>query len=817
MNTSKLISVCIALVSFMSVNYAQEPKKTYQTKFVEEHPVIDGFLDDTAWQGMPIATDFVMFSPGSGTPEPENLRTDVKVVYDDEAIYIGAYLHDDEPETIPIEFKMRDEFGNADFFGIALNPQNDGINQTEFFVMSSGNQNDAKVNSYGNEDWSWNAVWDSAVRFVDDGWIVEMKIPYAALRFSNDDVQTWGVNFYRNHQRTREKYSWNFIPKDKGSVSQYDGVLKGISRIKPPIRLSLLPYVSGAVGYYNKNYNKAYSAGMDLKYGITESFTLDATLIPDFGQTAYDNRVLNLSAYEQKYSEKRSFFTEGLDLFSKHNFFYSRRVGSTPTDYYNIQVDDDEEIVENPSDVSLYNAIKVSGRTKNGLGIGVFNAVTKKTEARIVKRNEQGEIVSERTVVTEPLANYNVLVFDQQFNKNSSISFINTDVLRAGSFRDANVSALLFRVKTKDNKYGIFGGTGMSNIMKSDGISTGFEGRIGLGKVSGKHQFDIEYNFVDKRYDKNDLGYLRKNNVANVEASYSYRIFKPRGDFNRFGMYFWMESGFIYEPYKDSPAYQYKYTKYTGTWFGANFWATTKEQLSFGGNVNFGIGNQYDYDEPRSQGRFYKSNPNIGFNSWFSTDYRKAFALDAGAFMSKMWNGDEFFDSFSVSPRYRINNHITLHYSLRFSHGNHEKGYVTQNEDGIIFGDRKSMSVVNSFRTKYNFSTKSSLGVNVRHYWAPVAYGNQFYSLNLDGTLSYVDYSENENFNYNIWNFDVNYAWEFAPGSLLTIQYRNNSVQDFSKDMELNFFKNIRSVFDKPLSNQLSFKLIYYLDYNQIF
>ena len=354
--------------------FAQETQKTYETKFVENAPVIDGVLDDEAWQNVNVATDFVMFRPERGTPEPKNLKTTVKIVYDNEAIYFSAFLQDDKPNEIPMEFQTRDHFGNADFFGIVLNPQNDGVNQTEFFVMSTGNQNDAKVLPNGNEDWNWDAVWYSEVTVVENGWIVEVKIPYSALRFSNEPIQTWSMNFHRRHQKTNEQYSWNFIPLDKGNIGLFDGLLTGIKNIDPPVRLSFSPYVSASTTALEADYNFGWSAGMDLKLGISESFTLDATLIPDFKQVAFDNLVLNLGPYEQKYDEKRQFFTEGLDLFSKGDFFYTRRVGNTPVGRGNVSLLENEVLISNPSTVNMLNAIKVSGRTKNGLGLGVFKA-----------------------------------------------------------------------------------------------------------------------------------------------------------------------------------------------------------------------------------------------------------------------------------------------------------------------------------------------------------------------------------------------------------------------------------------------------------
>lgn len=806
-----LFYILVFLFSFQIK--AQKTQKVYETKFTKNAPIVDGVLDDEAWQNAAIATNFVMLRPGSGTPEPQNLKSEVKIVYDHEAIYFAAFLHDDKPQEIPMEFQTRDNFGNADFFGVTINPQNDGINQTEFFVMSTGNQNDAKVSS-GNEDFSWNAVWYSEVSLVDKGWIVEMKIPYSALRFSNENVQTWSINFHRRHQKTREQYSWNFIPKDKGNIAQFDGLLTGIKNIKPPIRLSFSPYASASVDEFKGEYKLGWSAGMDLKYGITESFTLDATLIPDFGQTAYDEQVLNLSPFETKFSEKRQFFTEGLDLFSKVNLFYTRRVGSSPTlKSWEITKENDEVINDYPNKVAMINAIKVSGRTNKGLGIGVFNAITKKTKVSIDKLVDN-TIQSTREVVVEPLANYNVLVLDKQFNKNSSLSLINTNVLRQGSFKDANVTAALFDLKTKNSKYGVSGGIAMSTIFKET-TTTGFEGQFEIGKVNGKHQFDVEWEFRNKKYDKNDLGFQRKNNYINYKTSYSYRIFEPQGIFNNYGLYFWSQTAYLMSLDTNTPFYKEKPNLYTGSYTGISTWATTKKQISFGGNINLGIGKQYNYNyKYYVTGKFYKTNPNIGLNGWISSDYSKKLAINSSFYLGKKINDSQSYTSFSLGPRYRVSNNMLLDFRTNIDYAKNQKDFVSQVDDIDVFGKRNRLTVTNTLSTKYNFNTKSSLGLSFRHYWSKVDYFS-FYKLENNGSLHAYAHTENENINTNIWNFDLSYSLEFAPGSQLSILYRN-SIFTRGNNTDLSYFKNAQDLFDTPLSNQLSFKFIYFLDYNSL-
>ena len=282
---------------------------------------------------------------------------------------LGAYLYDSSPDLIPREYGSRNAFTQSDFFGIILNPFDDQVTEMEFFVMSTGVQADA-ISIEDAEDENWNQVWESAVTFVDDGWIVEVKIPYSAIRFSGQKTQNWGVNFHRRIRRTNEQYSWNYIDKSKGFRSQQAGLLTGLQNLNPPVRLSLSPFTFFSVQNEEKITTSKFSVGLDLKYGISDSYTLDATLIPEFGQTTFDKDQLILSPFEQQFAENRSFFKEGIDLFSIGDLFYSRRVGNTPLIFSAIP--NNKIVQEVPKRTSLINALKLSGRNNKGLGIGDF-------------------------------------------------------------------------------------------------------------------------------------------------------------------------------------------------------------------------------------------------------------------------------------------------------------------------------------------------------------------------------------------------------------------------------------------------------------
>ncbi len=459
------ILLLIWLSGIFIVSTAQV-KNTQAVKIIVA-PRIDGSLDDAAWQQVPVATDFITNSPEFG--KPASSRTTVKVVYDNTAIYIGAYIYDD-PLAVRRQFTPRDngDRSDVDYFSVFLDTYKDRQNAYQFLVTSRNVQSDARISAgikpqndiYG--DLSWDAVWDSKVGFKKDGWVVEIKIPFSSIRFSKKNDQAWGIQFLRFTRRLNELSFWNPVdPKVDGIVNQF-GDINGLQSLVPPLRLSFSPYVSG--GYrqtpqivQGTQYESLKSGGMNVKYGLSESFTLDATLIPDFGQVISDNVVNNITPYEIQFRENRPFFTEGTELFNKSGIFYSRRIGKTP-DLYDTLVNkinngemNDYSVLKNPSVTPLYNAVKFSGRTRNNLGIGFFNAVTEPVNARFRNKNTGKDSV----ISTEPLTNYNIIVLDQALKNRSYITFTNTNVLRNGNQRDANVTALDIALYDKNNKYGL--------------------------------------------------------------------------------------------------------------------------------------------------------------------------------------------------------------------------------------------------------------------------------------------------------------------------------------------------------------------------
>lgn len=829
-----LIHLCILLT--ISYSSAQE-KKTLNIEKTSIAPKIDGVLDDEVWKNVEIATDFVQYDPGMGIPAKEHQKTEVRMAYDDQAIYISAYLHE-KPEDIFKVFSPRDDFGQADYFGVTFNPNNDAQNDIKFYVMSSGTQADIIGGSGGRRgggpgprgDRGWNAVWDSAVKHVDDGWIVEMKIPYAALRFANQEEPVWGIQFYRKFRKEGLDYSWSPIDRTVGEQGIYDGLLKGLKNITPPTRLMFYPFASyTAVSQKNTETVSTVGFGMDVKYGITESFTLDVTLIPDFSQAAFDKVELNLGPFEQRFDEQRQFFKEGVNLFSKGDLFYSRRVGSSPVERGDVydelidEADEVEEVVENPSSVKMLNAIKVSGRNKNGLGIGVFNAITEKTVASIkntkymLDDNDEkiDSTITYRERVTEPFANYNIIVLDQQFNQNSSVTFITTNVLREGHFRDANATALLVDLTDKTNTYNISAQGKMSHLNLVGDNSTGFDSSLQLRKVSGTYQYGLEGRIRDDKYNVNDLGFATRNNYKNLEANFRYQTFEPRGLLNSFNIRLQGELN-----------WRHSNNDYTGNNIEVSVNARTKSLMWIGGNIEASLGEQRDYFEPRDQenDRFYSFNNYTSARIYFFTNSNKAFSTSGNFSYGTVFDKNFDFREYQLrfGPEFRFNDKFTLEYDISYGRELGFRGYVTRlDNDEIIFAERDQKTVENSISGIYNFDPLNTLRLSFRNYWSTATNKENLYTLEQDGsqsldaghTITNLDLNPNRNFN--IWNLDLSYEWQFAPGSQLVALYRNQLFNSSSESRD-SFSQSLNDLFDQDIQHTFSIKMVYFLDYNSL-
>ncbi|MDY8135600.1 DUF5916 domain-containing protein [Aquimarina sp. 2201CG5-10] len=782
----------------------QEQKEIIAER-INTPPKIDGILDDDVWKKLPANGNFKMWEPGNEGVIPESLQSEVKMAYDDKAVYFAAYLYDDEPDNILRQFSQRDNvFVQADVFYIALNTYNDGVNETRFFVTSAGAIGDARADQF-NQDFSYNVVFEAKVSFDEKGWYAEFKIPYNALRFPETDVQNWSVNFYRRLQSRNQSHTWNFIDREVGQQTQYNGLVKGVENIDPPVRLTFFPFVQGLVSSFDGETETDFSAGLDVKYGLSDSFTLDATLIPDFGQAAFDEVRLNLGPFEQTFGENRQFFTEGTELFNKGDIFFSRRVGNGPTGFVSDDDLNENEVAgDSPSKVNLLNALKISGRTSGNLGIGFFNAITEKTEVTIT------DTITglQRKKVVEPLANYNIFVLDQQFNKNSSLSLINTNVTRNGSdFRDSNVTGLVWNLANKANSYRFTGRTIVSQVnLPGDNIG-GFASEIDFDRIKGKIRYGFGHDLANTTYDINDLGVNFRNNFNNFRVNVSYQIFEPTKVFNNYRINVFARHRRLYDP-----------SVKTQNTIGADWFFVTKERFAFGGFSNYNSDTD-NYFEPRVPGRFVTFSENVGGNAWVSSDYRKKFAYDIRAGYRHWFADPQENFSINVSPRYRFSDKFLMIWATDYSVRKNAFGYIDNDDTDVFLGQRNITTIENSLSASYNFDPYKAINLRFRNFWSTADYSdNIFFVLNDDGSRTQTNYdtSENDpNANFNIWNLDLSFNWRFAPGSEATLLYRNQifNLDEFST---INYTESLDNLFNQPIQHNISLRIVYFLDVNNL-
>ncbi|RYU79762.1 DUF5916 domain-containing protein [Hymenobacter persicinus] len=818
------------------------PKRQLPAVRITEVIKLDGQLDEAAWQQATPATDFIQNRPNPGPHEKH--PTEVRILYDDAAIYVGAVMHDVSPDSILRELTPRDGFGNTDFIGVFFDTYHDQINGYGFFVTTGGVQMDCRYSPAGGEDFNWNAVWDSRTAVRGTDWVAEMRIPYSAIRFSSAEAQLWGINFMRQRKRDNQAFFWNEVkPQVDGFVNQW-GELRGVTGIKSPLRLSLTPYVSAYVNHYPfkqqgiRNTSTSFNGGADIKYGINESFTLDATLVPDFGQTLSDNQVLNLSPFEVQYNENRAFFTEGTELFNKGNLFYSRRVGATPIGFGDVKgqlrksrrLDDGgrvpgEVVVTNPGVTRLLNATKVSGRTSKGLGVGVFNALSNDVYAT-VRDSVDG---SERQVLTQPFSNYNIVVLDQSLKNNSYVSLINTNVTRWGSTYDANVTGGLFRFANKKNSYAVDGRLIYSRrrgtvFNSADAIDdqNGYKYQVSVGKISGNFTWNVGQGIESDTYNPNDLGILFGNNNISQYANFNYNKYKPFWKVNNLYTWWSINHSLLYRPTR------YQNMNFAG---GANT-TFTKSFLTTGFNFDVNPVN-HDFYEPRTYplGEYYVRVPaNVNVGGFVSSDYRKKFALDLNGGV-RAYAQDDRFDrprrlgiGATISPRYRVNNKLNFRYSLDWSRSRNQIGFVNgglSNDEPLdkVFegqrplGRRRVTTITNTVSAAYTFTNRMSLTVRTRHYTSTVQY-NEFIGLAPGGKETTVAYQRNRDNTFNAFNVDAAFSWWFAPGSQVSIVWKNANATSLDANAATPlYFDNLSNTINTPHNNSVSVKVLYYLDY----
>ena len=411
--------------------------------------VVDGRLDEEVWLRAPAAANFTQREPDEGKPATE--QTELRIAYDEAALYVGVRLNDSQPSKIARQLARRDRESECDSFTIFLDPHHDHLTGAAFAVTAVGVQLDSTIYNDSWTDDSWDAVWESAVKIDDKGWSLEMRIPYSQLRFPRAEHHTFGINAARYIQRKSERDWLVYVPKTESGLASRFGHLEGLDGISPQRTVELLPYAVSRAEFVAPSHGDPFNdgsrlfggTGLDLKYRLSSNLSLDGTINPDFGQVEVDPAVVNLTAFETFFEEKRPFFIEGANIFSNfgrsgsNNFwgfnrsepllFYSRRIGRSP------QGSADGDFVDRPTSTTILGAAKLTGKTKRGWSIGLLEAVTGREDAHVLINSLRQE------VEVEPLTNYLVGRVRRELGPRASVGLLTTAVdrnLRTDALRD---------------------------------------------------------------------------------------------------------------------------------------------------------------------------------------------------------------------------------------------------------------------------------------------------------------------------------------------------------------------------------------------
>lgn len=544
---------------------------------VTRAPAIDGRLDDSAWAAAEPVSELIQSDPEEGKPVSQ--RTEIRVVYDDEALYVGAQLWDSESERIVARLGRRDAFTASDDFRVLIDSYHDHNTAFRFDVNAAGARSDQIFGDDGGfSDESWDPVWESAAARDGRGWSVELRIPFSQLRFSRAEEQVWGIRFVRIIQRRNEFAIWPFVGKTEGGFVSRFGHLVGLRGLRAPRRLEILPYASthgtspgGEV--HGSPFTRAtpyeLGTGVDLKYGLTSNLTLDATINPDFGQVESDPAFVNLTAFEQRFDERRPFFVEGASIFNfggsgsflgfggTPRVFYSRRIGKPPTGAYTTATTPGG-FLGLPASTTLLGAAKVSGRPGRGWSIGVLDALTAVERARF--EDTSGALSLQDA---EPFTNYFVGRVKRDFRKGQTgIGLLATAVHR--DLKDGATSRLRsaayvvgtdFFHRWKSSTYSLVGSVSLAHV-RGDTLAiqsaqlassryyarpdaghvdydprrtalTGVSADMALEKPGGSTNWAIAASTTTPGYEVNDLGFQTRVDRISAAVFLGHRWTKP--------------------------------------------------------------------------------------------------------------------------------------------------------------------------------------------------------------------------------------------------------------------------------------------------
>lgn len=873
-----------ALLFFILIAFAQAyaggSKGSKEIKISKSNsPIeVDGKLNEAIWQGMPLL-DFFQRDPDEGKPATQ--KTAVKVTYDDEAFYVGAYCYDSEPDSIVTVLARKDQWVQSDYFMLFLDPYFDKRSGYYFYATPSGSVGDGTL---FNSDWdesSWNGVWEAKTQRTGDGWTVEMRIPFSQLRFNKRNDMTWGINFKRNISRRNEQTYYILLKKNEsGFVSKF-AELTGFEEIGTGTNLEVLPYMVQKAQYLIHDQNDPFykssqyktTFGADLKWGINSNLTLDMTVNPDFGQVEVDPAVLNLSAYETFYEEKRPFFIEGSNLLmfgsggSNNNWgfnwggpdmFYSRRIGKAPTGSAA-----DGDFVDYPGETQIIGAAKLTGKISDGWSIYALNAVTNSMNARSYTNG----LTTLKEV--QPLSNATVLRTLKEFDESRfGLGFMGTSMIRKfddGSLRNdfssnsyaAGVDGWVNLDSAKVYVInGYFIGTGVNgskeyiNDLQQSSIHffqrpdmktkrldpnatslNGWAGRVALNKQEGEFYVNAALGAISPGFNVNDLGFAWKTDIINGHLVLGLRDYKENS---------WSRSRSVYAAY-------YRSLNFDGETEGNGFFSMGSVTLLNFYQLRYNFGYEFEKLNTRHTRGGPSAKMPSGYNGavGFSTDQRNALTVDGDFY----YGGDEIGGNYynvqlggswrasealriTVYPGYEMNYDKTQ-WVANVDDASASRTYGTRH----VFGYLDQKTLFATIRLDYTFTPTMSLQLFAQPFISIGKY-SELKELDREREMDYTVYGtkgtsigyddangeyvidpgtgnrfavSNPDFNFKSLRLNLIYRWEFLPGSTLFLVWSHDRT-NFDDPGQFQLGRSFSNLMNSESNNIFMAKIAYWFN-----
>jgi len=836
-----LTVIAVAVMGLWTAALAQEPGAQMSAVPIHEGSlpiVLDGDLSDPAWaQATPI-TAFVQREPLEGAPG--TMRTEARVAFDATAIYVSVHAYDPDPDRIMGFLTRRDAGSSSDWVHVLIDSYHDRRTAYQFGVNPVGVKKDSYWFNDSNSDDSWDAVWEVVSRRDKDGWCAEFRIPFSQLRFSRGGDGVLGFAVMRNVARLNETTTWPLLSKNaSGFVSSF-GELSGVTIGSASKRLELVPYVVGEIGTtpldagnpLQNSPDHDVAVGVDLKYAVTPALNLTATINPDFGQVEADPAVVNLSAFETFFSEKRPFFIEGSGTYQFEcrdcSLFYSRRIGRAPRGAPTIGSD---EFMVNPVQTTILGASKLTGRV-GAFSVGALAAATQEEHADIAFGSLR------RSEVTEPAAFYSVARARREFSDQSSLGFIFTtthrDLKESVAFLpDSALTGGIdydWRIGKRWGLNGYWAGSSVngsalaidqlqrSNVhsfqrpdadhVEVDPLAESLRGHSGMasfGKIAGDHtRMNLNVAYKSPGFDVNDLGFQQRADVVTQNGWFQFRRTTPgkytRERFLNFNQ--WSAFNFAGDRLETGG-------NVNVNWQFQNLWRA-------GGGIN---GNTRTFDDRLTRGGpGGYAEPNLNSWQWFSTNDRRVLSMrwDSG------FGGDghgRFYELESTVVIRPVSSFST-EVGFRYSDNIRDAQWVAEVPDiggsHYVFGRLKQDTHALTLRVNYTMTPNLSLQLYGQPFVSAGHYVN--YKELVDGRAEsyeaqYAPYAYAGNADFNVLSFRTTNVlrWEYRPGSTLFVVWQQGR-EGQGEPGRFAYGRDYSSLFSTPASNTLLIKFAYWMN-----